>query len=58
MQNYYYEKPCTDKVIAMAYVPWQTFHKLYENPEEGYCEGTIFMELNKPFMGRRCANGK
>ena len=32
MQNYYYEKPCTDKVIAMAYVPWQTFHKLYENP--------------------------
>ena len=58
MQNYLYDKTSNEKVIAMVYVPWQQFHKLYENPEEAYCEGTIFMELNKPFMGRRCANGK
>lgn len=58
MQKYHYEKSFDEKVIAMAYVPWQHFVKLYDNPEEAYCEGTIFPELNKPFMGRRCGNGK
>lgn len=58
MQKYHYEKAFDEKVIAMAYVPWQHFVKLYDNPEEAYCEGTIFPELNKPFMGRRCGNGK
>lgn len=58
MQNYHYEKSCDDKTIAMAYVPWQRYAKLYDNLEEAYCEGTIFPELNKPFMGRRCGNGK
>ena len=58
MQKYLYEKSFDEKVIAMAYVPWQHFVKLYDNPEEAYCEGTIFPELNKPFMGRRCGNGK
>lgn len=58
MQKYQYEKSVDDKVIAMAYVPWQHFFKLYDNPEEGYHEGTIFPQLNRPFMGRRCINGK
>lgn len=58
MQKYVYDKTFNEKVIAMAYVPWQHLFKLYDNPEEGYREGTIFPELNKPFMGRRCCNGK
>lgn len=40
--------------LAMAYVPWQKFEKLYDDLEKAYCNGTIFQELNKPFTGRRC----
>lgn len=36
--------------IAMAYVPWQKWRKLYE-AEKGFCRGTIFEELDKPFRG-------
>lgn len=42
-----------DYPIAMAYVPWQKEPKMYENLEEGFCNGTIFPELNKPFCGKR-----
>lgn len=41
-----------DFAIAMAYVPWQQFGGLYE-PEKGFETGTIFSELDKPFLGRR-----
>ncbi len=58
MNNYHSDKPIDNFVIAMAYVPWQQFAKIYDNLEEAYKEGTIFPELNKPFMGRRCVNGK
>ena len=44
-----------DMTIAMAYVPWQRF-KMYENLEEAYCNGTVFPDLNRPFLGRRCKN--
>ncbi len=40
--------------LAMAYVPWQKFDRVYEDLEKAYCNGTIFPELNKPFTGRRC----
>ena len=40
--------------IAMAYVPWQKFDRMYDDLEKGYCNGTVFPELNKPFTGRRC----
>ena len=40
--------------LAMAYVPWQHFKGICENLEEGYLNGTIFPELDKPFTGRRC----
>lgn len=40
--------------IAMAYVPWQKFNGLYEDLEKAFAVGTIFPELNKPFVGRRC----
>jgi len=44
--------PLASFPIAMAYVPWQSFHKLYDF-HEGLSRGTIFPELDKPFCGRR-----
>ena len=50
------DKKNTENIpVAMAYVPWQQF-KIYENLEEAFCNGTIFPELNKPFVGRRRKN--
>jgi len=40
--------------LAMAYVKWQQFDKVYDDLEKAYRSGTIFPELNKPFTGRRC----
>jgi hypothetical protein len=36
--------------VAMAYVPFQQFGPLY-SPENGFDRGTIFPELDKPFLG-------
>ena len=36
--------------LAMAYVPMQQFKTVYE-PNEALQYGTIFPELNKPFLG-------
>ena len=44
----------TNMNIAMAYVPWQEFRNL-DNFKCGYIAGTIFKDLNKPFMGDRCS---
>lgn len=38
--------------LAMAYVPWQYFCSSYE-PDKALETGTIFPELDKPFMGKR-----
>lgn len=38
--------------LAMAYVPWQHFSNTYE-PHEALQYGTIFPELNMPFLGRK-----
>lgn len=38
--------------LAMAYVPWQKFKTTYE-PAKALKIGTIFPELDKPFLGRR-----
>ena len=37
-------------VVAMAYVPFQQFNLTYA-PEKGLDLGTIFPELDKPFLG-------
>ena len=37
--------------LAMAYIPMQQWQKLYE-PEDGFSRGTIFEELDLPFMGK------
>lgn len=38
--------------LAMVYSPYQSFQNLYE-PADGFCRGTIFRELDKPFFGGR-----
>ena len=40
-----------DMPIAMAYVPWQKWQDIYE-PGKGLENGTIFKELDKPFLGK------
>lgn len=53
------QAPCSGKAgtdplqgmpVAMAYVPWQEWGGLYD-PRQGFCCGTIFEDLNKPFQG-------
>ena len=39
--------------LAMAYVPDQEWTEIYEMPM-GLERGTIFKQLDKPFVGRRC----
>ena len=43
---------CDDYPIGMAYVPWQTFQNIYD-PERALDAGTMFVELDNPFYGRR-----
>lgn len=40
-----------DMSLAMAYVPWQTWRDIYDT-EKGFHRGTIFQELDLPFMGK------
>ncbi len=57
MQEYKYVDNADDcMTVAMAYVPWQHFDRLYDDLEKAYCIGTIFPELNKPFTGGRCVS--
>lgn len=46
-------QPFENKSIAMTYTPWQKWANIYE-PDKGFCTGTIFAELNKPFEGGKC----
>lgn len=54
MQDYHFNEHFDRFPVAMAYVPWQHLTKIYENLDKAYQTGTIFPELTKPFMGRRC----
>jgi len=54
MKDYMYKDNIDKFPVAMAYVPWQHFNGICDNLEEGYCAGTIFPELDKPFTGRIC----
>lgn len=42
--------------IAMAYVRWQELGKMYQ-PELSLVRGTLFPDLDKPFMGRTVSGG-
>lgn len=37
--------------LAMAYVPWQNWHDIYD-AAKGLQRGTIFEELDMPFLGK------
>ncbi|MBQ9861215.1 MAG: spore coat associated protein CotJA [Clostridia bacterium] len=50
------EHACDDMVLAMAYVLAQQWNTLFEI-EEGFARGTIYPELDKPFMGGGCSCG-
>lgn len=51
--NVYSVDTVNSNPIAMAYVPWQYWETPLE-PCDALEIGTIFSELNKPFMGRKC----
>ena len=38
--------------LAMAYVPMQRWEKLY-TPDVGFIRGTIFTQLDLPFIGEK-----
>ena len=44
--------PLSGLALAMAYVPWQRWNQTYELEKALMC-GTIFPELDKPFLGKR-----
>ncbi len=37
-------------MLAMAYVPWQEWQNIYDM-DKAFCRGTIFCDLDKPFLG-------
>ncbi len=41
---------CGDMVVAMAFVPMQTWGEMYD-PHVALARGTLFPELDKPFFG-------
>lgn len=43
------EDPLKGMPLAMAYVPWQQWECPYD-ASKGFCRGTIFEALDKPFM--------
>lgn len=55
MKNSGIDLPFHKEELAMAYVPKQKFLNVYE-PDKALKIGTIFPELNKPFLGRRGRN--
>jgi len=47
-----------DPVVTMAYVPYQKEYDLnVYSAEQGICKGTMFPDLNKPFMPSRKIGG-
>ncbi|MDO5539437.1 MAG: spore coat associated protein CotJA [Eubacteriales bacterium] len=48
----HHDDPIAGMPLAMAYVPWQTFHHTFETCK-ALQVGTIFPELCKPFCGKR-----
>ena len=42
-----------DTVTAMAYIPFQTDTRQY-SPDRALENGTLFVDLNKPFLGGKC----
>ena len=43
----------TMPVVGMAYVPMQQLKTMYE-PGDGFVRGTVFPDLDKPWMPKGC----
>lgn len=41
---------CPGASLAMVYSPYQEWNNLYDL-ESGFCAGTVFKDLDKPFLG-------
>lgn len=53
----FFIRPLPEKTVeAMAYVPFQNASRLY-SPEHGIQTGTLFPELNKPFLAYKVKGG-
>ena len=39
---------------AMAYVPFQSEESKIFTADQGFCLGTMYRDLNKPFYGSKC----
>lgn len=50
MEDNFKPQECECPALAMAYVPMQKWRNVYES-EVGFHRGTIFAELDKPFIG-------
>lgn len=50
VENVVKKDTISDMPLAMAYVPWQRWQNIYD-AEKGFCNGTIFQDLNLPFYG-------
>ena len=48
----------TDLPLAMAYIPMQKWRDLYEDTEKAFERGTVFRELDKPFLGEEANCGE
>lgn len=48
------DDPLYGMALAIAYVPWQRWNQTYDL-EKALQAGTIFPELDKPFLGKRGA---
>lgn len=46
--------PSDGPALAIAYVPEQKWRNLY-TPDVGFEQGTVFSELDKPFLGEEAA---
>lgn len=43
---------CTSSSLAVAYVNWQPPQSPMYNLEQAFVNGTIYKDLDKPFLGR------
>lgn len=55
MYQYQREENIDAIAIAMAYVPWQYMNQVFEDLGDALQIGTIFPELEKPFLRGCCS---
>lgn len=56
--NSYYDLQKSQEALAYAYVKWQKMEHVFESLSDALQVGTIFPELEKPFVRGNCPNGR